>query len=219
MILDSTKQLKKKYRQTFEIRKNDKVISRHTLLLNPEDQSVQEPSKSSVTQTLGGAYVVDFGRGLPQVTMNGITGYKARENDDGIVRDGYTEYVHFRDEIYRKFITENDPAYSMRWYNWEDEEYYEIQPTLFRLQRNKQQPLLYRYEFQFTCLREVGAGTAPTSSSSSEVKITGDTASNNYQWTQEDIGALLGVMGVSLITNVSSLFEYLSKFNKQDLLK
>lgn len=155
----STWLLKQNYHQTFAII-NGASTKRHTLLVNPEDMSQSEPARVNVMQTLGGAYVDDFGAGLTQVTISGTTGYKAQFNTDFEYLDGYHEFVNFRKDIYRDFITTNDPKMTMTWYNWEDEEYYNIQPLSFRLQRNARQPLLYRYEFQFICLGVPGAGGA-----------------------------------------------------------
>jgi len=159
LVSNATARLKKNYHQTFEVHGSDnKVVVRHTLLLNPQSLTQAEQAKTSVTQTLGGVYVTDFGEGLQQITISGTTGYKQRYNDDGEFRDGYEEFKHFRNEVYRKFVKTNDPDYMMFWYNWEDEEYYRIQPTAFRLQRSVSEPLLYRYEFSFTCLNEAVAG-------------------------------------------------------------
>lgn len=154
LVLPNTARLKKLYHLTFEVAKRGiGTIYRHTLLVNPQEFTQVEPARNTVTQTLGGAFVQDFGQGLPQVTISGITGYKARKNVDGEVRDGFEEFRHFRETIYRMFIRNNEADLVMYWYNWEDEEYYAIQPHTFRLQRNKAEPLLYRYEFNFTCLR------------------------------------------------------------------
>lgn len=154
LVSPSTASLKKNYHQTFEIRVNNRAVIRHTLLLNPQSLSQAEQAKVSITQTLGGIYVTDFGEGLQQVTIAGTTGYKQRFNADGELRDGFEEFVHFRNEVYRKFVKTNDPDYMMFWYNWEDKEYYRIQPGSFRLQRNATEAVLYRYEFVFTCLNE-----------------------------------------------------------------
>jgi hypothetical protein len=142
-----------KRRQTFEIRNSaNQVLKSHTLLVNPQDMSIDEPSLSSVTETLGGAYVTDFGQGTIPVSISGVTGYRARSTDDGKIRNGHEEFLHFRNEVYRKFIAENRPDMHLVWFNWEDNEYYVIQPSRFRLQRSKNEPLLYRYEFRFTCI-------------------------------------------------------------------
>jgi hypothetical protein len=153
LVSPATSLLKKCYHHTFEIKENGKTIVRHTLVQNPQSFTQVEPPRSGVTQTLGGAYIVDYGSGLPSISISGTTGYKLRYNDDGELRDGYQEFKHLRNEIYRKFIETNSPDYELYWYNWEDEEYYKIQPTTqFKLQRSSSEPVLYRYDFSFTGL-------------------------------------------------------------------
>ncbi len=154
LVLNATLQQKRFYRQSFEVKKEGKSILFHTLLINPEDLQMDEPSRSTVTQTLGGAYVTDFGQGLPTMVISGTTGYKRREKE-GKQTDGYQEFIDFRNKVYRDFVATNDPSLAMYWYNWEDNEYYEIQPENFRLMRNKSEPLLYRYEFRFTCIKRL----------------------------------------------------------------
>lgn len=151
----STALIKRYYKQTFELKSKGKSKYRHTLLVNPEDMSVQEPSRTNVQQTLGGAYVTDFGVGLHQVNISGTTGYSLRTNADGQRKDGYQEVKDLRRKLYRNFLETNDSNLEMYWYNWEDEEYYQIVPLSFRISRNKSEPLLYRYEFQFTALRKL----------------------------------------------------------------
>lgn len=153
--LQSTQTNKRFYKYTFELRRNTDVLTRHTLSVNPEDLTIIEPARVNVVQTLGGAYVHDFGQGLTTVTISGITGFHAKRNEEGEIVDGWTEFRNFRDEVYRKFIKENIQSYALYWYNWEDDEYFQIQPTSFRLMRSKQAPLVYRYEFQFTCIKSL----------------------------------------------------------------
>ncbi|MGF6354078.1 hypothetical protein ABIE27_001988 [Paenibacillus sp. 4624] len=160
LVSKRTKDIKKFYRMTFEIRKtlpsgNSGAIKLHTLLVNPSDFTQDEPGRGNVVQTLGGAYVADFGAGLPTVTLSGTTGYSLRRSAENKELDGYEEFIKFRADIYRKFLQANDPQHALYWYNWEDNEYYEIHPQNFRLQRNKSEPLLYRYELRFTCLRRL----------------------------------------------------------------
>ncbi len=160
LVSNRTRDIKKFYRMTFEIRKttpagNSGSLVLHTLLVNPSDFAQEEAGRGSVVQTLGGAYVQDFGIGLPTVTLSGTTGYSTRTSAEGKKLDGYEELINFRARVYRKFLQANDPAHAMYWYNWEDDEHYEIQPQDFRVQRNKSEPTLYRYEFRFTCLRRL----------------------------------------------------------------
>lgn len=156
LVMDSTLEAKKFYRHTFELRYTGGGTGfLHTLLVNPEDIQMEEPARVSVTQTLGGAFVSDFGQGLPTVTLSGTTGYKRRISAEGYETDGFDSFKKFRARIYRFFLESNDPKLSLYWYNWEDDEYYQVQPQSFRMMRNKSEPLLYRYELRFTCLRRL----------------------------------------------------------------
>lgn len=159
--LPETMKKRQFYRQTFEVKNKGKSQYKHTLLVNPEDMSVTEPARITPQQTLGGAYVAHFGQGMHQVTLGGITGYNARYNSEGVLKDGYTEIKDFRKKIYRDFLTTKETQLELFWYNWEDEEYYKIVPTSFRLMRNKAEPMLYRYELSFVTMEPVGAGTKP----------------------------------------------------------
>lgn len=159
LVKDTTLAKKRFYRYSFELRKDGVgSVHFHTMLINPEEMSMDEPTRASVTQTLGGAFVTDFGQGLSSVTISGTTGYRKQTNAEGQTVDGFEEFMNFREHIYRTFIASSDSNEKMHlfWYNWEDAEFYEIQPMSFRLQRSRSQPLLYRYEFRFTCLRKIG---------------------------------------------------------------
>lgn len=194
LVAAETVKIKQHYHHTFEIKKNSKTIMRHTLLQNPQNITQAEQARTSVTQTIGGAYILDYGAGLPTVTLSGTTGYKRRVNEDGQKRDGYQEFIHFRNEIYRKFVETNDPDYELYWYNWEDKDYWSIQPTVFRLQRSVSEPLLYRYEFGFTCLARI-------MSSNAAIRYTKDTVDFNAVYTD----------AATAISNVS---EALSSFSQ-----
>ena len=162
--LKSSRDARKFYKQTFEVRDNGKIKYRHTLLVNPQEMSVDEPHRASVTQTLGGAYVELFGKGLHTVNISGLTGYHARKNVEGKITDGYQEMRNFRNKIYRDFLKSIDSKYQLFWYNWEDTEYYQVIPMNFRLQRSRSEPTMYRYDLSMTCIKAVGAGTKPKSS-------------------------------------------------------
>lgn len=190
-ITQATATLKKTYHHTFEIKKKGKTVFRHTLLLNPQNLSQNEPSRSSVTYTMGGAYVVDFGSGLPDIVISGTTGYSLRVNDDREARDGFEEFIHFR-QLYRNYVETNDPDYIMLWYNWEDEEYYTIQPKYFRLQRSVSEPNLYRYELSFTGLARADK-----------------TPSQGYTFDSVDFSSI-GKAMLSAISNISEVLQYFS---------
>lgn len=200
LVKNSTKEQKSFYRFTFDMRYDGiGSVMLHTLLVNPEDFSQEEPARNTITQTLGGAFVTDFGSGLPVVTMSGTTGYKARTTAEGLLVDGYEEFVNFRDKVYRNFIQATDPSLSLYWYNWEDNEYYEIQPQSFRLQRSKSQSLLYRYEIRFTCIRKL---------TKSRADITKDYLLANPNTRQ---------MALALSSSISTISEVLTKLTGKGL--
>lgn len=149
------------YRQTFEIKKNGITSYRHTLLINPDDMSIDEPNRASVTQTLGGAYMALFGQGLHNVTISGKTGFSARQNAEGVVTDGYEEIKALRQRLYRDFINDGSGQFELFWYNWEDEEYYKVMPISMRIQRSTSLGLLYRYDIQLTTLERLGMQEKP----------------------------------------------------------
>lgn len=162
--LSASKKKRAFYKQTFEVRKKGKTQYMHTLLVNPQDMSIEEPARISAQQTLGGAYVTHFGEGLHIITLSGTTGFGARYNATGSLTDGYTELKNLRDKVYRDFVKSKDTSIEMFWYNWEDEQYYKVVPNSFRLSRNQSEPTLYRYEIRMTAVAKVGAGKKPTPS-------------------------------------------------------
>jgi hypothetical protein len=183
------------YKQTFEIKDRGKSVYRHTMLVNPEEMGIDEPHRASVTQTLGGAYVALFGRGLHTVSLSGITGYHARKNTDGKLTDGYQEMKNFRNKVYRDFIDAKSPKTEMFWYNWEDEEYYKIIPLSLRISRSKSSPILYRYDIQFVTLEQLGNVKKPTTNNkllNTNIELHGRKAGLVLSSLQETWGALRG---------------------------
>jgi hypothetical protein len=144
-----------------------RILQQHTLILNPQDFQQREPVRAQVVQTIGGAYVDDFGRGLPKVTISGNTGWRLKNMPDGKgILDGWQAFKALRNDIFRYFTDAKDesrtflrnPDYELHWYNWGEDEYYSIQPEEFQLQRSASNPLLFQYTFPFTCLRDLSNG-------------------------------------------------------------
>lgn len=118
--------------------------------LNPEEYTQDEPSRSTVTQTKGGAWVDDFGAGLPTIYMKGTTGFKK-----GSGADKFKELRNF----IREYMNNGTPGAEVKdeltFHNYTDEESWIVHtdPTAFRLLRSKSNPLLYMYEIRLVCLR------------------------------------------------------------------
>lgn len=152
-------------RFTFKITKNEnKIIRLFTLTRNPEEYTQEEPARVEITKTLGGAYIEEWGADLQSISLKGTTGYGKTVSVDGEILDGYQAFKILRNDIYRYFLEPRKKlkqflkdSYELYFYNWEDGEYYRIQPKKFTLLRSKSRPLLYAYDFQFICLYPVTA--------------------------------------------------------------
>jgi len=58
--------------------------------LNPEEYKQSEPSRVTVTQTKGGAWIDDFGAGIPTIQFKGTTGFRTQEARDYLNNATYT---------------------------------------------------------------------------------------------------------------------------------
>ena len=97
-----------------------KILFTHTLLIAPQSYQQTEPNRSTVVQTLGGAFIDDFGLGLKQITISGTTGFASRlvrEEPVGSLTpkaaqitamDGYHAFKRLRDNIYRAYFTSSE---------------------------------------------------------------------------------------------------------------
>lgn len=113
--------------------------------INPDEYTQEEPSRSTVTQTKGGAWVDDFGAGLPVITIRGSTGFQY-----GL---GIEKFKELRKLIRDYYNGSTDKEFLF--HNWTDDESWVVHtdPQGFRLLRNKNNPLLYMYEIRLICLR------------------------------------------------------------------
>lgn len=115
----------------------------YTFSVNPEEYTQEEPSRSVVTQTKGGAWVDDFGAGLQTINIQGTTGFR-----NGL---GVTKFKELRNMIRNYY----GGTAELTFHNWTDDESWIVHtdPSGFRLMRSKSNPLLYMYEIRLVCLR------------------------------------------------------------------
>jgi hypothetical protein len=125
--------------------------------LNPEEYQQEEPNRVTAMQTKGGAYVDDFGGGIPILQMKGTTGFKenGRYNSGGT---GFTRFKALRDLI-RKYYFDVAPGSiitqdkEMIFHNYTDGEHWVVVPKVFKLMRSVSRPLLYAYDIELILLR------------------------------------------------------------------
>ena len=155
-------------------------INTYTLAVRPEEVEVSYPTKSSVFQSLYtgdiyGGYVEDFGLAPPKITMSGTTGRKNRlvwMSMKGLQTGQWTyfpeekqmmtglEQVKFlRDQIFKASHNieeaESGVTVTVYFYDWNMEEYWEVNIDDFSIRRSVSRNGLYMYRINMTALREI----------------------------------------------------------------
>lgn len=133
----------------------------HWVVPRPEDLAYTHPTRASAIQTLGGAYVDDFGSGIADITLRGNTGYKL-----GLIQTtgqswgpdaGDVMMINLRNMLVFNYHQQRlDLAKSSQDPNQIqlllvdvlNAAVWLVYPRSFQLQRSRQRPLLYQYTLQ-----------------------------------------------------------------------
>lgn len=97
---------------SFEFQENRKKFTEIVMVLPPENITITEPTRSSLSPTLSGGYIVDFGNDFKQIRIQGSLHYyyvgtrsnplaMRAEANDNMAIDGYTEFQKLRYMIIR----------------------------------------------------------------------------------------------------------------------
>lgn len=168
-----------KYR--FEIIENNNgSISRQndvfTLQLNPQEIDQEEPFAIQVTPTQDGINVEHQGSILKQLTISGTTGIKPRAGAGGVSQNGkfrtasgetgYEQFHKFRNYIRRYAELKkdfNNNSKQLVFQNLKDNEYFIIEPKMFKMKRSKSSRFSYDYNIVFDVVGRLD-GTVSTQS-------------------------------------------------------
>lgn len=133
-----------------------------TLFIRPEELSRTIPSRMSVNQTLGGAWVDSFGEGLEAITISGTLGWRTgTAGRDGVQRDGAERLLHMRENTFDKWHSKRQDAINMgndpnqvklRFVDTLNSYTTTIAPQVFEIRRSKSRPLLASYRISFIAL-------------------------------------------------------------------
>lgn len=160
---------------SFILEVNGTVKHKVDLYIRPEDMSVTFPSRMSVNQTLGGAWVDSFGPGLETMTISGTMGWrKGTDGFDGIERVGLLKnqfFTAWHDERAKAIKLGTDPnAVKLRYVDTLNRYSRIMAPQVFELRRSKSRPLLAQYRFSMIAVMNpppvVAVGGAAASASS-----------------------------------------------------
>lgn len=147
----------------------------HWFFPKPDDLTYTAPTRATVLQTLGGAYVDDFGEGVREITCNGRSSYKHGPLDllglgdlfgeiSGNLGQGELFIKNLKDWVIRDFHRKReenaragkDPdLYAMFFVDVLNWELWQVFPLHFMLRRHKQSPLLIQYSMRFVGLQRV----------------------------------------------------------------
>lgn len=129
-----------------------------TLNIRPEDLTRVEPSRAAVQQTLGGAWLDNFGVGVRKVTISGHTGWRG-----GMGEDGMAAFKTLNDTVFKAWHAKRKQAIDagrdpsnirLIFADLLDDFVYVVSPDSFVLRRNKARPLLMQYQISMTVLSE-----------------------------------------------------------------
>jgi hypothetical protein len=132
-----------------------------TLFIRPEEMSRNHPSRTSVNQTLGGAWIDSFGEGLESTTLSGTLGW--RTGPDG--QDGGDRLIEMREKTYHQWHKLRQEAVDrgddpndvkLRFVDALNSYSSVIVPLAFEIRRNKSRPLLASYRISFISVGKAG---------------------------------------------------------------
>lgn len=122
----------------------------------PEDMSYRYPTRATAINTLGGAYVDDFGSAIADINIRGNTGYKLG-GGIGKGMPGDVLMISLRNMIVQSYHQQRlnlaragqDPdTIQLLLADTLNYTMFKVYPREFQLQRSKQSPLLYRFNMQ-----------------------------------------------------------------------
>ena len=151
---------------SFVLVNHDGPIDVLTLPIRPEELTRTEPSRVAVVNSLDGAWVDAFGRGLATLTITGNTGWGQMKRPEGgaqfeVLRDYFIHEWHVQrraaidkgldpNEVRLIFVDALNNKYVA-----------DVVPTNFVLRRSKSQPLLFLYNITMVVVKEKAENPYP----------------------------------------------------------
>lgn len=156
MATTKTPTLQKNLNVSFALAQENGPIDVFTFPIKPEELTRAEPSRTSVVNSLGGAWVDAFGRGLATLTISGNTGWRDRNSGgDGIaqfttLRDDFIHAWHDLRELKANAGIDPNEVRLIFIDPLNGNYVADVVPVNFTLRRSKSQPLLLMYNIVLT---------------------------------------------------------------------
>ena len=151
-----------RYRQIgFSLDGGPGELVRFDLAIRPEDLTVSEPSRLAVQQTLAGAWVDSFDRGLATISLSGTLGWRG-----SLFLSGEDAFRQLRDTMVLAWHQRRadaidqgtDPTeVQLTFIDTLDDVTYVVAPQSFSLRRSRSSPLLMRYQIRLLALSDADA--------------------------------------------------------------
>ena len=129
----------------------------------PDELTSSIPTRTGVSQTRGGIWIEDFGRGVSELTMRGITGMRRLPHGKtGEIKDGrqiykelmfvYDTYLNTRKQLYETGgdIRDVQMRFHMPMNDWS----LIVHPRTWVIRQSKVNPMTYSYEINLIVLGE-----------------------------------------------------------------
>lgn len=133
-------------------------------IVRPEHYSLTRISRGTVVQTVGSAFLDDFGEGPGQLVIAGSTGWGVGLEEPGIRKLKALEalFVEYEARRVRLRDRNQDPNVVKLWMTDDlNQESLSLYPLEFSLDRSKSRPLLYFYRMRFVIIEDLSANTPP----------------------------------------------------------
>lgn len=141
-------------------------VTHMTLPIKPEELTRTEPNRVTAQQTLDGAFIDEFGRGLTTITISGNTGWGqgTRPAGDIMFSKLRDDFIHewSRARRARIDVSQDPNLVRLIFIDALNGPYVaDVVPTQFVLRRSKSQPLLFLYNITMTVVTEGAANPYP----------------------------------------------------------
>jgi len=132
------------------------------LTIRPEDLTRVDNSRLATQQTLGGAWVDNFGAGIPTINISGHTGWRRRFGVDD-ERDGQDRFKRLFENVFTKWhklrndamkAGDNPDKVRLVFADALDQFAVVVAPVSFTLKRSKSRPLLCQYQIAMTVVSQ-----------------------------------------------------------------
>lgn len=131
----------------------------YIFFLRPEEVVYNYPTRATVVQTLGGAWVDDFGEGLVDISLNGHTGWRPGHSIGGeeaflLLRNGCFQLYH-QMRMQAANSGQDPDNVKMIFVDTLHMTSYVVYPVSMQTRKHRSQPLLFKYQLRLTGLERL----------------------------------------------------------------